>query len=58
MIAESALCIHFSKDSLPSLGQQGGVLTPSTAFGDVLIERLRSNGFEIVSSVSADKKNV
>ncbi|KAI7862505.1 saccharopine dehydrogenase [Spinellus fusiger] len=40
MVAESAMCIVESMEALPSLGQQGGVLTPATAFGHVLIRRL------------------
>lgn len=70
MIAESALCFllppvsESSKiqpgktgnvQALPSLAQQGGVLTPVTAFGDVLIQRLEESGrFEFSSSVVDD----
>jgi len=44
--------------SLPPLAQQGGVLTPMTAFGDVLIQRLQETGrFSFSSSVvSNDSK--
>lgn len=41
MVAESALCIVKSLNELP--GKQGGILTPATAFGNVLLERLRHN---------------
>ncbi|CAO3656667.1 unnamed protein product [Mucor hiemalis] len=42
MVAESALCIVKSLNELP--GKEGGILTPATAFGHVLLERLRHNG--------------
>ncbi|KAH9485646.1 Putative trans-acting enoyl reductase [Psilocybe cubensis] len=70
MISESALCFllppvsESSKiqpgkigniHSLPPLAQKGGVLTPVTAFGDVLIQRLEESGrFEFSSSVVND----
>lgn len=41
MVAESALCIIKSLKDLP--GNQGGILTPATAFGHVLLDRLRHN---------------
>ncbi|KAL0078582.1 saccharopine dehydrogenase [Phycomyces blakesleeanus] len=41
MVSESALCIIKSLDTLP--GKQGGILTPATAFGNVLLDRLRIN---------------
>ena len=69
MIAESALCfllplvsesknvIHDKhKDNLhalPPLARQGGILTPMTAFGDVLLQRLEETGrFEFSSSIN------
>ena len=77
MIAESALClllplvsesknaIHDKpKDNLhalPSLAREGGILTPMTAFGDVLLQRLEETGrFEFSSSVINDdgRKNI
>lgn len=47
--------------TLPPLSRRGGVLTPSTAFGQVLIERLRRTGVaaiesEIVNFTSIDSK--
>ena len=41
MVAEAALCLALDKQSCP---QTFGVLTPSTAFGDVLIQRLEKRG--------------
>ncbi|KAI8977247.1 saccharopine dehydrogenase [Mycotypha africana] len=38
MVAESALCIVKSLHQLP--GNKGGILTPATAFGQILIDRL------------------
>ena len=38
MLAESAVCL--AKDDLP---ESGGVLTPSVAMGDKLLERLQAN---------------
>lgn len=67
MISESALCFILPPVSemsnspstsrnnihtLPALAQQGGILTPMTAFGDVLIQRLEETGrFEFSSSI-------
>jgi short subunit dehydrogenase-like uncharacterized protein len=52
MIAESALSIVLSFKDLPYLGRRGGVLTPTSALGDVLVERLKSSGrFEFESGV-------
>lgn len=52
MISESALSILLARDRLPALAQRGGVLTPVTAFGDVLVERLERTGrFEFRSEV-------
>ncbi|KAI8332624.1 saccharopine dehydrogenase [Chlamydoabsidia padenii] len=53
MVAESALSIVKNHDSLP--GKQGGILTPASAFGQVLIDRLTHEGgmvFE-VSDISS-----
>ena len=71
MIAESALCLLLPlvsesknanhdkhKDNLhalPSLAREGGILTPMTAFGDVLLQRLEETGrFEFSSSIIGD----
>ena len=67
MIAESALCFllplasesgNDKKDNLhalPLLARKGGILTPMTAFGDVLLRRLEETGkFEFSSSIVGD----
>ena len=43
MLAESCLCLVHSRDDLPTLG---GVLTPASAFGYVLVERLKQAGMK------------
>ena len=78
MISESALSLLLPPPSasievqknynpfsaLPPMAKQGGVLTPMTAFGDVLIQRLRDTGhFEFNTVVfeesdNADRKRV
>lgn len=53
MISEAALAIVLNSDELPcrkSCG--GGVLTPATAFGDVLIRRLEEFAGLTISSES------
>ncbi|MFQ6228624.1 hypothetical protein [Nocardia sp. NPDC002869] len=44
MLAESGLCLAFDKARSPELA---GVLTPATAMGDALTERLRAAGMSI-----------
>lgn len=45
MISESALALLLTPpSSLPALARTGGVLTPMSALGDVLIERLKQTG--------------
>jgi short subunit dehydrogenase-like uncharacterized protein len=52
MISEAALSIALSIDELPLLGRQGGVMTPMSALGDVLVERLKTSGkFEFESGL-------
>jgi short subunit dehydrogenase-like uncharacterized protein len=41
MLGEAALCLALDGDALP---QAAGVLTPATAMGDVLVDRLRAAG--------------
>jgi short subunit dehydrogenase-like uncharacterized protein len=41
MLGESALCLALDRDRLPS---RGGVLTPATAMGPALVDRLRAAG--------------
>jgi len=50
MLGESALSLALDGDRLP---QRSGVLTPATAMGDVLVERLRAHGFAFETSVEA-----
>lgn len=47
MLAESALSLALDGDKLPS---RAGVLTPATAMGDVLVERLRKADFIATAS--------
>ncbi|WP_034801825.1 saccharopine dehydrogenase family protein [Intrasporangium oryzae] len=42
MLGQSALCLAFDGERLPA---RAGVLTPATAMGDVLVERLRARAF-------------
>lgn len=50
MLGESALSLAVSRDECPLPdGWQGGVLTPATALGHVLVERLRAQGFTIIA---------
>jgi len=45
--------------TLPPLAQRGGVLTPVTAFGDVLVQRLQDTGvFQFSSSVVSEKRKL
>lgn len=51
MIAESALAL-LKPAKLTPIAQEGGVLTPMSALGDVLIKRLKATGrFEVESEV-------
>ncbi len=44
LLGESVLCLALDADRLP---EGGGVLTPATAMGDVLADRLRVSGVTI-----------
>jgi len=46
-VCESALALVHGADALPGGPERGGVLTPATAFGDVLVDRLRTVGVRI-----------
>lgn len=46
-LCESALCLALNEDLLPGGRQRGGILTPATGLGDVLVERLRKAGMTI-----------
>ncbi|KNX37559.1 saccharopine dehydrogenase family protein [Luteipulveratus halotolerans] len=46
ILGESALCLALERDRCPlPAGMNGGVLTPATALGDVLVDRLKAQGF-------------
>lgn len=47
MLGESALTLAFDRDRLPA--SEGGVLTPATAMGDALVDRLRAAGLTITA---------
>jgi len=47
MLCESALALVVDRDALPGGLAMGGVLTPASAFGDVLPRRLRAAGMRI-----------
>jgi len=46
-VCESALALALDRDRLPGGPTRAGLLTPATAFGDVLVERLRRAGVTI-----------
>ncbi|WP_295620603.1 saccharopine dehydrogenase NADP-binding domain-containing protein [Chamaesiphon sp. GL140_3_metabinner_50] len=46
-VCESALCLAVDFDRLPGGAQWGGILTPATGLGDVLVERLRRAGMQL-----------
>ncbi|WP_203782494.1 saccharopine dehydrogenase family protein [Paractinoplanes rishiriensis] len=50
MLSESALALIHDRDALPP--SSGGVLTPATALGDALVNRLRAAGMEITAAKS------
>lgn len=52
MIVECALALLLNRQELPALGKEGGILTPTTALGDVLVRRLEECGkFQFHSEV-------
>jgi short subunit dehydrogenase-like uncharacterized protein len=58
---EASLSILLDFDKLPKLGQEGGVLTPMSALGDVLVDRLERTGrfvqhSEVVSDAETGNK--
>lgn len=57
LISECALAMVLDEDRLPPLSLQGGFLTPATAFGKVLVERLEATGaFSFDVQVDSKKK--
>ncbi|KAL5512462.1 hypothetical protein ACEPAG_3115 [Sanghuangporus baumii] len=56
MASEVALSLLTAQEKLPLLARKGGVLTPMTALGPILLKRLSASGrFEIESSVLDDE---
>lgn len=47
ILCESGLALAFDGPKLPGAPARGGVLTPATALGEALVERLARAGFEI-----------
>jgi short subunit dehydrogenase-like uncharacterized protein len=52
-LCESALCLALNAEQLPGGQQRGGVLTPATGLGDVLVERLRKAGMRLETTDQA-----
>jgi short subunit dehydrogenase-like uncharacterized protein len=46
MLGQSALCLALDRDALPD---RAGVLTPATAMGTALADRLRSAGHTLAT---------
>jgi short subunit dehydrogenase-like uncharacterized protein len=46
-LCEAALSLALNADQLPGGPKRGGVLTPATGLGDVLVERLRQAGMRL-----------
>jgi short subunit dehydrogenase-like uncharacterized protein len=46
-VCESALSLALDADSLPGGSQRGGILTPASGLGDVLLKRLSEAGLAI-----------
>jgi short subunit dehydrogenase-like uncharacterized protein len=46
-LCEAALSLALNADQLPGGPKRGGVLTPATGLGDVLVERLRRAGMRL-----------
>mgnify|MGYP000167304651 FL=1 len=47
MVCESALCLALQLDALPGGRGYGGLLTPASGLGQVLVDRLRAAGMTI-----------
>lgn len=47
MLCESALALALQLDALPGGPQHGGLLTPASGLGDVLVDRLRAAGMTL-----------
>jgi len=51
-LCESALGLISNTDALPGGYKRGGVLTPATGLGEVLVERLRQAGMIIEINIA------
>ncbi len=47
MLCESALALALQLDALPGGPRHGGLLTPASGLGDVLVDRLRAAGMTL-----------
>ena len=47
MLCESALCLALQREELPGGPGHGGLLTPASGLGDVLVQRLRAAGMTL-----------
>jgi short subunit dehydrogenase-like uncharacterized protein len=47
MLCESALCLALQLNELPGGRTQGGLLTPASGLGDILVQRLRGAGMTL-----------
>jgi len=56
MLVESSLCLATQRDQLP-IGKEGGVLTPASAMGHLLLERLKKVGLGIASDQDKAKSS-
>ena len=52
MLCEAALCFVVDPDTIPASAHGGGILTPTTAFGSTLVDRLKATG-EMTFTVEA-----
>jgi short subunit dehydrogenase-like uncharacterized protein len=50
MVCEAALCLALQFDELPGGAKNGGLLTPATGLGEVLLTRLRAAGMTLEAS--------
>ena len=47
LLCESALSLALNEDELPGGASRGGILTPATGLGDILLQRLRRAGMQL-----------
>ncbi|KAJ4486084.1 Saccharopine dehydrogenase-domain-containing protein [Lentinula aciculospora] len=63
MMAESGLALLLDRESLPALAKNGGVLTPASALGDVIVKRLQEFAkfdirCEVVDGIAESRKSI